>query len=241
MTYALVDIGNTAIKVKIIKNKQEIVSCFINSDHESLSLFFKMKTIETFIISSVVPSINEKIKQINHETTIFLTHQHFPDLKIHVTPKESVGIDRLVNAVAVANTWDSDAIIIDIGTVVTFCRIKKGGDYYGGIIVPGFKMIRNALFQGAEQLPLVNFPSEKPVLVGQSTEDAMSSGLFFGAIKMINGIRSEILNSEPHLKTILTGGVPTSLLNYLEFDHYDRDLQFKGLKMISELLEKDLH
>ena len=232
MIYALIDIGNTAIKVKVYREKAMLLSGFINSEHESLALFFNTLAIDHYLISSVVPSLNKKIKQTNNHSITFLNHSHFNDLTIHVDPPESVGIDRLVNAVAVSKIWDTDAVIIDIGTVVTFCRIKKSGDYYGGIIIPGFRMIRNALFKGAEQLPMVHFPTEKPELIGQSTEAAMKSGFFYGAIKMINGIRHEILTSEPELKTILTGGVPPSLLKYIDYDEYERDLQFEGLKIL---------
>tara|TARA_A100001015_G_C15029156_1_gene732171 strand:+ start:357 stop:1076 length:720 start_codon:yes stop_codon:yes gene_type:complete len=232
MIYALIDIGNTAIKVKVYQNESMLLSGFINHDQTSLAMFFNTLAIDHYVISSVVPSLNKKIKEINNHSTIFLDHSHFSDLRIHVDPPQSVGIDRLVNAVAVSKIWDVDAVIIDIGTVVTFCRIKKSGDYYGGIIVPGFRMIRNALFEGAEQLPMVHFPTEKPTLIGQSTEAAMTSGFFYGAIKMINGIRHEILSSEPELKTILTGGVPPSLLEYIDYDEYDRDLQFEGLKIL---------
>ena len=58
---------------------------------------------------------------------------------------------------AIKHQYKQDAIIIDIGTCVTFCHIKQTGDYYGGIIMPGFEMVRNALYSGAEQLPLVQF------------------------------------------------------------------------------------
>ncbi len=239
MSYALVDIGNTAIKAKVYRDNQEIISCKISSDDRSLRLFFRILNIDYFIISSVVPSLNIKIKKINATSTIFLTHDHFSELTVHVEPSTSVGIDRLVNAIAVKHRWDANAVIVDIGTVVTFCRVKKSGQYLGGIIVPGFQMIQNALFYGAEQLPLVDFPNEKPNLIGTSTQAAMASGLFYGAIKMINGIQKEIRKSAPHISTILTGGVPTALLTFIEHDIYDRDLQFEGLKIMhSKLSEK---
>ena len=119
---------------------------------------------------------------------------------------------------------------------MTFCRVKKGGEYFGGIIIPGFQMIRNALFHGAEQLPLIDFPNEEPRLIGQSTEGAMAAGLFYGAIKMINGIQDEIRRTEPNIAIILTGGVPTQLLEHINYDIYDRDLQFQGLKILRSKL-----
>ena len=237
MSYALVDIGNTSIKAKVFSENSLDFACTIGSDKRSLDLFFNQLNIEHYLISSVVPSINNAINEVNSKTTVFLTHTHFSDLNIHVKPLESVGIDRLVNAVAVQHRWNANAIIIDIGTVVTFCRVKKNGEYLGGVIVPGFQMIRNALFHGAEQLPLIDFPHHEPSIIGQSTQGAMASGLFHGAIKMINGIQHEIKQKEPNISTILTGGVPKALLPHIDHDAYERDLQFDGLKILYSKLK----
>ena len=48
-----------------------------------------------------------------------------------------------------------------------------------------------------EQLPLIDFPHHEPSIIGQSTQGAMASGLFHGAIKMINGIQHEIKQKSP--------------------------------------------
>ena len=183
MSIALVDIGNTSIKVKLYNNNQEIASCSINRNQRSLELFFKASNIDYYFISSVVHSINDQIRAINESSTFFLNHDHFSDLNIHVEPRTTVGIDRLVNTVAVQHIWNANAVIIDVGTAVTFCRVKKSGEYLGGIIAPGFQMIRNALFYGAEQLPLVDFPNNQPPLIGTSTESAIQSGLFLERLK----------------------------------------------------------
>jgi type III pantothenate kinase len=240
MTIALVDIGNTTIKAKLYNKNHAIVTCHVNRDVRSLSLFFKAANIRYYLISSVVPSINLKIKEINNQTAFFLEHHHFSDLKNHVVPKTSVGIDRLVNAVAVQHIWNANAVIIDAGTVVTFCRVKKSGHYLGGIIVPGFQMIRNALFNGAEQLPLVDFPLKAPGLIGESTKGAIESGLYYGAIEMINGITRQIVNTEPNIAVILTGGVPPSLLNSIDHNKYEPELQFRGLKILHDKFKDTL-
>lgn len=238
MKYALVDIGNTAIKAKIFKDDNELSVCTVGSDHESLDIFFNSLRIDVYIISSVVPRLNKVIESISRSSLFFLTHDHFLDLKIAVDPRESVGIDRLVNAVAVQHIWNANALIIDVGTAVTFCRVKKNGHYLGGIIAPGVHMIRHALFEGAEQLPLVDFPWEEPSVIGQSTTEAMSSGLFYGAIEMINGIQEKIKKEDSKMATILTGGIPSILIPHLNHDVYQRDLQFEGLKIIAKKLKK---
>ncbi len=234
MVYALVDIGNSAIKAHIYKDDQLISATTIGKDMASLSIFFTAHHIQRYVVSSVVPSLNNTIKEIADDRVLFLEHRHFDSINIDVDPVESVGIDRLVNAVAVQHIWNATALIIDVGTAVTFCRVKKKGRYLGGVIAPGFQMMQDALHRGAEQLPLVDFPWEPPALIGQTTESAMMSGLFYGGIAMINGIQKEFKRKDQKIATILTGGVPEYLITHINHDVYQRDLQFDGLKIMHQ-------
>jgi type III pantothenate kinase len=237
MTYALVDIGNTAIKAMIYgrdHTRESVVT--VGNDDESLALFFKQLSLERILVSSVVPSIDQKIRLLKLSHIIFLTHDHFTDLRIHVEPSTSVGIDRLVNAVAVTHKWNANVVVIDIGTCITFCRIKKEGDYLGGVIMPGFKMVRNALYYEAEQLPLIDFPDASPDIIGHTTEAAMSSGVFYGAIDMINGMIHRLKKDDDKLSVVLTGGAPTSLLERVNYDVIELTLQFDGLEILYKKL-----
>ncbi|MEC8677710.1 MAG: type III pantothenate kinase [Candidatus Margulisiibacteriota bacterium] len=232
MSYALVDIGNTSIKAKVFDDSNQSFTVTIGRHIDALLLFFTQLNIDNYLISSVVPSLNKQINSFNKPNIQFLDHSYFNGLSVKVDPIESVGIDRLVNAIAIKHQYKQDAIIIDIGTCVTFCHIKQTGDYYGGIIMPGFEMVRNALYSGAEQLPLVQFPDAPPKLVGNSTVSAMESGIFYGAIHMINGVVNELRSRLGHLKVILTGGAPSALLNKIDHDDFNPNLQFDGLEIL---------
>lgn len=234
MSYALVDIGNTSIKAKVFDDSNQSFTCTVGKHLESLTLFFNELNIDSYLISSVVPSINAQITSFNKATIHFLDHSFFKGLRVMVDPIESVGIDRLVNAIAIKHQYRQDAIIVDIGTCVTFCHIKHNGDYYGGIIMPGFEMVRNALYTGAEQLPLVQFPTIPPKLIGNSTVSAIESGIFYGAIHMINGVISKWRKALGEINVILTGGAPTVLLNQIDHDEFNPNLQFDGLEILFE-------
>ena len=49
---------------------------------------------------------------------------------------------------------------------------------------------------------------------------------------MINGIQKEIKKGEKNISTIITGGIPSALLPYIDHDIYERDLQFDGLRIL---------
>jgi type III pantothenate kinase len=243
MVIALIDIGNTAIKVKLLQDQIFVSSFVLSSDKVSLRFFFEQH-ISQFIISSVVPELDALIQSFQRPNVHFLTYQDMDGLSIQVHPPDSVGVDRLVNAMAVQDVIKhSDVLIIDIGTAVTFCSVTLSEQnsqscvvYKGGAILPGFHLIQQALFTGTSKLPLVSFPQDAPPLIGDSTEGAMESGLFHGAIHMINGMTTRIVSECVGMHVVLTGGVPGALLQHLTYDTFSPDLQFIGLRRLANTL-----
>jgi pantothenate kinase type III len=52
---------------------------------------------------------------------------------------ESIGPDRLANAVALAHLHGAPGIVIDFGTAVTFDILSADKHYIGGVIAPGLR------------------------------------------------------------------------------------------------------
>ena len=71
--------------------------------------------------------------------------------------------------------------------------MSKDGEYCGGIIIPGFEMVRNALYL-AQSNTLIDFPTHEPNLIGNTTQGAMSAGIYYGSIHMINGVIADLKN-----------------------------------------------
>jgi len=110
----------------------------------------------------------------------------FP-LSICVDSPEQVGIDRLLNAVAVNHVRPDGvpAIVVDSGTATTVDYISGAGEFLGGAILPGFDLSARALHGYTALLPLVDKSSlpETPVDdIGRNTEAAIRSGLYWGQI-----------------------------------------------------------
>ena len=60
-------------------------------------------------------------------------------------PRE-LGPDRLVNAVAAHAAVGGPCVVVDFGTAITYDCVSAGGEYLGGILVPG----RRDLARGAD-------------------------------------------------------------------------------------------
>lgn len=139
-----------------------------------------------------------------------LSHADLP-IQVHVDEPQKVGLDRLAAAVAanVIRPANTPAIVVGAGTAVTVNLIDADGAFLGGTILPGFRISAEALFGGADLLPLARLQpnDEPPAVVGKNTEDAIRSGLFWGAVgsvrEIITRMRAE-LTTEPAL--FITGG-----------------------------------
>ena len=191
------------------------------------------------IISSVVPPIDS--------TLAFMADRYFHTQALFVGPRTDLGIsirydnpyevgaDRLVNGVAGFNKYGGPCVIVDLGTTINFDVISRQGEYLGGAIAVGIGIAIDALFSKTARLPMVDFRPPKDV-VGANTVDAMRSGLYYGAIGMIDGILERIIaKMGPDTKTVATGGQAHMIVSGSRFlKTVDEHLTLEGLAMIWE-------
>lgn len=197
----------------------------------------KVSAITHAIIASVVPGKNFDLKRLCRK--YFNCDPKFvgdTDLDLGAAvrvdnPKE-VGADRVINAVAAHATYGGPLIIIDFGTATTFDVVDGNGAYCGGCIAPGINLSMEALHMATAQLPrlpVVN-PGGAPV-VGTSTVAAMTSGVFWGYIGLIEGLVARIRAERGEKMAIVaTGGLAPLFAEATDvIEHIDLDLTLRGL------------
>jgi len=192
-----------------INIKYSIVSSVVTQNKE---LFFTLKQRTQFI-------------ELNHKTAL-------PFNNLYRTP-ESLGKDRIA-AVAGASTLfpDSDLLIIDAGTCITFDFISQNKEYYGGAISPGINLRFKALHNFTGNPPLIQ-PIEETNLIGNSTENSILSGVINGVREEVDGIIERYKSSYPEVKVIFTGGDIKYFDKYVKNNIFAVDnLVLKGLKDI---------
>lgn len=149
-------------------------------------------------------------------------------------PRE-VGADRIVNAVAAYEEHPGELIVVDFGTATTFDAVSRSGEYLGGAICPGLLVSTEALFQRASKLPRVQLREPKTV-IGRTTVDSLTSGIFYGAVGMVDAIveRMKIeLGGNP--RVIATGGLAELIGGESEsIDVVSPMLTLEGLRIIHE-------
>ena len=117
-------------------------------------------------------------------------------LEVRLERPDMVGIDRLVDAVAVNRLREPGrpAVIVDVGTAITVDLVSADGAFLGGAILPGIQMSARALHEFTDLLPLVDVSelTAPPPALGTATESAMESGLFWGAVGAIRQLIEQL-------------------------------------------------
>jgi type III pantothenate kinase len=117
-------------------------------------------------------------------------------LEVRLERPDMVGIDRLVDAVAVNRLRDASrpAIIVDVGTAITVDLVAADGAFLGGAILPGIQMSARAMHEFTDLLPLVDASelNVPPPALGAATVPALQSGLFWGAVGAIRELIEQL-------------------------------------------------
>ncbi len=248
-----IDIGNTNIVLGVI-NKGKILKQWrirteknITSDELGIlvsNLFrfdgIKMKDIKNAIISCVVPTLLNAFNEFSKHYLNLLPLIVGPGIKmgmpiLYDNPKE-VGADRIVNAVAAYEKYQTGLVIIDFGTATTFDYVSQDGAYIGGAIAPGVIISCEALFQNASKLPRVEIFSEPKSPIGRDTVSSMNVGIIYGYAGLVDGIVNRMKKeADEKLTVIATGGLAPLICDVSEtIDHIEKSLTLEGLNLIFE-------
>lgn len=158
-------------------------------------------------------------------------------LEVRLERPDMVGIDRLVDAVAVnrLRAADRPAVIVDVGTAITVDLIASDGAFLGGAILPGTQMSARALNEFTDLLPLVDMSelTVPPPPLGTDTTSAMESGLFWGSVGAIRQLIERLSGDcDRAPQVFLTGGAGEAIAALLGSDaRYVPHLTLAGIAL----------
>ena len=262
--YVLVDIGNTNI-VFALSSEDSILYQWRYDSRQSKAeplghwhrqqlqdVDMPIDSINKIIIASVVSDVTAVVVDMCQRT--FGQTPYVPSnadlaglMPIQVDFPEKVGIDRLLNCLAVREILPNGqpAIVVDFGTATKFDVLDAKGAFCGGVITVGAKVALDALLAAAPRLPAISI-TQPPKVCGTNSEDAVQSGIFWGYVGLIEGILTRLkaemaekgdVSANPTI--IATGGLSSVFLEALPvFNRHEPDLTLIGLRLAAQHLYK---
>lgn len=239
--YLLIDVGNGRTKLALADRER------IHEQRDTPTPGLSAATLEpvlrgwdfrTAVVSSVVPKATDTLRACFPERLIVLKHDIELGIGIRYPNPETIGADRLANAVALAKLHGAPGIVIDFGTAVTFDIVDADACYIGGVIAPGLRLMTDYLHERTALLPKVEL-HEPETAIGKSTVGAILAGAAIGYRGMVRGILAALraeLGEPAGLKVVATGGDATWIAEGMpEIGVTDTDLTLHGLRLVGNL------
>ena len=206
----IIDVGNSAVKSAVFQ-EAKLLKTYTGSLKNFSEQFQEIRKeypqIAFSILSSVVKETSglEKLLSENTEMLILDEKTKLAFSNKYASP-QTLGKDRLALVAAGSMQYkDSNLLIIDAGTCITFDFKNNKNEYLGGAISPGLQMRLKALHHFTAKLPLIQL-DEKVALIGDSTQNSILSGVLNGVTAELDGIIDRYKTDYKYLTVILTGG-----------------------------------
>lgn len=128
-------------------------------------------------------------------------------LTISYPRPETIGADRLADAAGAVSRYGAPVLVMDFGTALTAAVVTSDRVWRGGVIAPGFPLMRDYLFERTAKLPRMELGRGRAPRIGRSTEEAMRFGALVGYRGMVREIVTTLQrNFREDFKLVATGG-----------------------------------
>ena len=232
MRLLVVDVGNTSTAVGLWSNGR--VSKVRHVDDvkrfERFEKFENFKRLDGVAYVSVVPKADRahlryfkerglKVHQVSHRDFIRSSSliPHPSSLTLDYPHPSTIGADRLADAAGAVSRYGAPVLVMDFGTALTAAVVTKDRVWRGGVIAPGFPLMRDYLFERTAKLPRMKIGSGKVPKIGRSTEEAMRFGALVGYRGMVREIVAELRkNFKCDFRLVATGGFAKWVLRDLD-------------------------
>jgi len=240
----LFDIGNTNTHLGLANDRRVVKRTniptslwFRGTAGRLVNNFAGRARLEGVALCSVVPRatprVRRTVRRLWHLNTFELTRNTLCGLGIDYPDPDTIGEDRLANAVAARQRFGAPVVVVDFGTAVTFDVVNRAGNYAGGIIAPGLAAMTEYLHEKTALLPRIKIREIKTA-VGRSTEQAMLVGAVHGYRGLVRELIAELKHElkVKHLPVVATGSYAKLIATRLrEIAAVEPDLTLEGLRL----------
>jgi type III pantothenate kinase len=240
----LVDIGNThthlglANAARVVRSAQFPTRAWFEGRGEAaLKRFAGRATIEGLAVCSVVPRATPCVRRAARSlwgaAVRELNGTTLQGLGLDYPRPQTIGPDRLANALAAFHRHGAPVVAVDFGTAVTFDVVDRRGKFVGGVIAPGLAALAGYLHEKTALLPRIQtFRARRAI--GRCTEESIRIGVGLG----YQGLVRELLRAVKcelrcrRVPVVATGGYAQIMADRLpEITVVEPKLTLEGLRL----------
>jgi len=137
-----------------------------------------------------------------------------------------MGVDRWLAMIGARHGCADAVAVIDAGTALTIDLVAASGEHLGGYIIPGTRLMEQALTRDTERVRFDDAPAAS-VAPGQSTAACVTSGIWAAAL----GAVELVCQRYPDHHRIITGGDSQALLDLGVAAEWRPNLVLEGLNV----------
>jgi type III pantothenate kinase len=189
------------------------------------------------VVPRATPLVSQAARRLWGLKCLELTPRTVRGVGIDYPKPQTIGQDRLANAIAARHHFGAPVVVVDFGTAVTFDVVDRAGNYVGGIIAPGLAAMTDYLHEKTALLPRIRI-REIQGAIGRSTSQAMLIGAVHGYRGLIRGLVAELKRQlkARRLPVVATGGCGELIAARLpEITAVDPLLTLEGLRLAWQL------
>lgn len=145
------------------------------------------------------------------------------------------GVDRWLALLAARREAPGSALVLDVGTAVTYDLLLADGRHLGGLILPGMRMMRESLLAGT-RIPAVE-PADSVEPWAADTAPAVAAASVQAPAALTERLRDRLAAAAGEAPTVLiTGGDAERLVAALDRPaRFVPDLVLRGLALLPEI------
>ena len=211
MNNLIIDQGNSKTKFFVINSQYKIIhkKKINNTEKKRYSILYELMELNvSYAIYSSVSGLDKQIIKIIQDLDFHIIFNHTTPIPIQnlYETKHSLGTDRLAGAIGANYLFpQTNLLVIDIGTAITYDFVDEKNRFLGGNISPGPLLRFRALHDYTKKLPFVNI-SMPQNFIAKNTKDAILNGVIWGIKAEIEDFIAQAKKKYPQIKPILTGG-----------------------------------
>ena len=223
MRLLVIDVGNTSTAVGLWSDGRVSKVSHHDGGLKSPEELGIPRGLDGVAYVSVVPKEDAKWRSAAKALDLAFHQVTFRDFRrsevitLDYPSPATIGADRLADAAGAVERYGAPVLVMDFGTALTAAVITEDRVWRGGVIAPGFPLMRDYLFERTAKLPRMKLGCGKTPKIGRSTEEAMRFGALVGYRGMVREIVSELrTNFACDFKLVATGGFSKWVLKDLD-------------------------